>query len=753
MPLFLQLRPLADEGDGRYLQGRVQQVHLPDRQLGAACARFGGLALPEAEKVCGAGMRGHEDPGRALPTALQSAFGQLRESFVEPVRATLDRIAGQQQLIDERLSKDDLLSDAQALTESRASVADYLSAFAMEAAPRGGPQPLQCLAAAFPAAWQAADEAGTRARLALWVAAVLDGTQASALLDARAEAALAGTREPGCAGFGSTLDAGEALAALVGRARGDSIGAGKADAMRHLLKNAWWQWVAWSFLGLALVLLARRASAVWPATGAVLCAWGIAAWASRVWLPLPDALNTAWTRLHFVALAVPPWPVVVLVVAGAATWVAGAALGRTHARAQPVPQGAASVLGYAGWLLFAGLGWLVLLDLSATGHPRNRFLALYQQGFLWGAFAILCLATVWRQPIGRGLLRMLATGQALGSTLARRRPRGYWFWQAFLVGAVVGAFALMQNLRQFTSELARLCLVLAVAWLFHLRMDLAFELPRGARWRHLLAFLAPLGMVLATLVLAMLVTDDNGPLLVVGYAGMVFLAAATMYGVQQRGGRLAVALPTGLAVLVAGCWVLTETLYAFGSAKVLVARRLEAAANPLISTNDQIGLISWFRQATPPFGYGVGNVPWCGHAGGNACRGVPLQIQSDYSFTALWGVLGELGAWLFVAFCVAWIAWLIKGHAGATSGNAGAHRGEDGMLAADHQGLLGWICVTWLVLCLLQMAITVAGNLRVLPLTGITYPFVSFGKTSLWVNVFLLGLCLSVDRRREAARG
>jgi cell division protein FtsW (lipid II flippase) len=35
--------------------------------------------------------------------------------------------------------------------------------------------------------------------------------------------------------------------------------------------------------------------------------------------------------------------------------------------------------------------------------------------------------------------------------------------------------------------------------------------------------------------------------------------------------------------------------------------------------------------------------------------------------------------------------------------------------------------------------------LAVLPLTGVTFPFVSFGMTSLLVNTAFLALCLNVD--------
>ena len=69
-----------------------------------------------------------------------------------------------------------------------------------------------------------------------------------------------------------------------------------------------------------------------------------------------------------------------------------------------------------------------------------------------------------------------------------------------------------------------------------------------------------------------------------------------------------------------------------------------------------------------------------------------------------------------------------------------------GRLANDAQALLSWIGVAWVVLSLAQLAVTVAGNLAVLPLTGVTFPIVSFGMTSLVVNLGFLALCLSVDR-------
>jgi rod shape determining protein RodA len=71
----------------------------------------------------------------------------------------------------------------------------------------------------------------------------------------------------------------------------------------------------------------------------------------------------------------------------------------------------------------------------------------------------------------------------------------------------------------------------------------------------------------------------------------------------------------------------------------------------------------------------------------------------------------------------------------------------------DDQALLSWIGVGWVVLALCQLSVTVAGNLSVLPLTGVTFPFVSFGMTSLVVNMALLGLVINVNLPSRSSHG
>ena len=61
------------------------------------------------------------------------------------------------------------------------------------------------------------------------------------------------------------------------------------------------------------------------------------------------------------------------------------------------PQAAASRIGYPGFVLATGVGFLLLLDLSANASHGNRYLALYHQGHLW--LAMLVVAGKVVQPL------------------------------------------------------------------------------------------------------------------------------------------------------------------------------------------------------------------------------------------------------------------------------------------------------------------------------------------------------------------
>jgi len=47
----------------------------------------------------------------------------------------------------------------------------------------------------------------------------------------------------------------------------------------------------------------------------------------------------------------------------------------------------------------------------------------------------------------------------------------------------------------------------------------------------------------------------------------------------------------------------------------------------------------------------------------------------------------------------------------------------------------------------LQSLIIASGNLKLIPLTGITFPFVSYGGSSLLASFLIIGLLLSISHR------
>jgi cell division protein FtsW (lipid II flippase) len=254
--------------------------------------------------------------------------------------------------------------------------------------------------------------------------------------------------------------------------------------------------------------------------------------------------------------------------------------------------------------------------------------------------------------------------------------------------------------------------------------------------------------VVAVLIAAMLVTRDMGPLLIAGYASGAFLAASAAMWWHLRSGRTLG--PFMLAIVLFAAWIaaLTLALFQLGSVDNVTATRLESLAAPLASTNDQQALVSWFQRAAPAQGFGIGATPWCGFSPAGQCSGVPAQIHSDYTFTAIVGVFGAMAAWAAALGCAVWLHRLIRHHGRVTRGEPRLVA-TAGRIAYDGQALLSWIGMAWVVLSLCQLTVTVAGNLAVLPLTGVTFPFVSFGMTSLLVNLAFLSLCLNVNLPRR----
>jgi len=496
-----------------------------------------------------------------------------------------------------------------------------------------------------------------------------------------------------------------------------------------------------------LLQFSRRRNVGAHGVAFALATWAVAAWVGRVPWPLASAhtivlaRDASWQSM--------PATFVFGILAAAllallcARWLAPASVSG-HQRL-------ASVFGYPGLVVMTGIGWLLILDLSANGHPGNRYLALYHQGHLWLGMLALTIVAMVRVPIGQALAWTLSLFEAVSNRIARSLGTAGGTVLLFAVMlALIGVIAAsLLNVRQLTSEIGKLWLIVGAAWFFFVRGTPLTErfAQSGSSIGSLVRYMRPLLFVVGVLIGAMVATRDMGPLLIAGYAAGAFVAASVaMWWYQRRGTTITAYL---LAVLLFVTWIggTTAMLFHVGSLDEVAAARLENVAAPLASANDQLALVTWFQRAAPAAGFGPGAVPWCGYGAAGSCAGLPAQIQSDYTFTALVGEFGAAAAWAITICCALWLHLIIGSHGKETSGEPRfIARGR--RMVQDDQAFLSWVCVMWVVLTLCQLAVTVAGNLAVIPLTGVTFPFVSFGMTSLVLNMSMLGLALNVNTRR-----
>ena len=130
----------------------------------------------------------------------------------------------------------------------------------------------------------------------------------------------------------------------------------------------------------------------------------------------------------------------------------------------------------------------------------------------------------------------------------------------------------------------------------------------------------------------------------------------------------------------------------------VTAARLENLAAPLASANDQLALVTWFQRAAPPAASVPAPCRGAASSRSDGCPGVPAQIQSDYTFTALVGVFGWTGAWIVTLGCTLWLHRLVARARRASRAASRASFASAARLHADEQAFLGWIAVAWVVL-------------------------------------------------------
>jgi cell division protein FtsW (lipid II flippase) len=128
-------------------------------------------------------------------------------------------------------------------------------------------------------------------------------------------------------------------------------------------------------------------------------------------------------------------------------------------------------------------------------------------------------------------------------------------------------------------------------------------------------------------------------------------------------------------------------------------------------------------------GFGRGYLLFANH------QPVVPDLQTDFIFTAIANEMGLIGAvgLILVYFLFVWRGFSIA---------VWAPDGFSKLLAAGLATAFG-----------IQTFIIIGGVTRLIPLTGVTLPFVSYGGSSITANLMLVALLLLVSHRSNVLRG
>lgn len=479
-----------------------------------------------------------------------------------------------------------------------------------------------------------------------------------------------------------------------------------------------------------------------PASTALL-SWAAIWLAVAAWMA-PNLNPPVWTNL-----VVPhswQWSAVALLLALLL------AIRSSHRNRLPAQQ-PVHALAYPGFVLFTGLGALWLLDYSARGRPQ--WLELGHQHVMSLAIAYATLGLTARfAPVGfEKLARLWARWDR--STISKTRwQRVATRWMPWVLCAAVTIFIALNTNPIYPSkgaELIRLVICLMGAWLIYRWSPLPHHLWRITMSVGLVAVLGTAGLMLI---------KEFGQLMVLSWATSVLCGALTAWGwlrwresrslarfngpnpsaphtvgAVMTGSILALALALGGQVLLR-----SDALATYLQSHRHISMRLAAIQTEGEGPLSYLTELRWFMHSSPLTGHGLGHIPWCGTVGqfGKAwatCSSVK-EMHADYVMAALVGVWGWPTALLITSALALWSLSLLRPQA-MRLGNL------------DSSGLTQAFGLCFVTVTLMQLLVTCLGNIGLIPLTGVNFPFLGFGGASLLVCTVGMGVLLHQPCRRS----
>ncbi len=350
------------------------------------------------------------------------------------------------------------------------------------------------------------------------------------------------------------------------------------------------------------------------------------------------------------------------------------------------------------WLLFfsalllctLGLAAIYSVELSrgpATGYVRKQLIAL---GIgMFGLFFASLMQTSFFRTLSKPLyllsLILLLLVLVLGSTI--RGTRG-WF--------VLGGFSFQP------VELAKAALILI----------LAYSISNfGRRFERPLYFFGTLAITLAGIALTMLQPDLGSAVLL----GMIWFSMMLLTGARRI-----------LIISFVSIMILFSVFSWFFLLHDYQKERVLTFVNP---ARDPLGAGYNTTQAIIAVGSGQLFGKGLGFGSQSQLRFLP-EAQTDFVFSVIGEELGFAGVLvMLILFSV--LIWRLV------------------LLASNSDDDFASVVVSGVtVLIASQLFINVGANLGLLPVTGVTLPFVSYGGSSLIINLVLVGVAESMVVRR-----
>lgn len=367
-----------------------------------------------------------------------------------------------------------------------------------------------------------------------------------------------------------------------------------------------------------------------------------------------------------------------------------------------------------GWLALGAAVALAMIGIAAIGTAEPRYAPAQLR---WLPIA-LCAAGVCMLPQPRwvGLVSYPLLGgvvAVLGAMLLPIMPR-------WLVPVRNGAtcWINLQYMMFQPSEAAKIAFVLALAW--YLRYGDGYRTVRG--------LLGPLGMMAVPMGLILVEPDLGTAILFVPTLGVMLVAAGAR--LRHLGAMVGLAL---LAVVlnVAAVYVLPDSMQVL---KPHQRQRIVALISQ-IQGDDRYAKDIGYQQDKAMTLVGSGGVSGYGQQRSPTIvrfNKLP-EDHNDMIFAVIvnrWGLLGGLGTiGLYLVFVISLL--MVAG------------RSRDAFSRLATVGFAGCIGS--------QAGINIAIALGLLPVTGITLPFVSYGGSSLVATFAMVGLVLNFGSRRPSA--